>query len=76
MSCPALLLSTFTHVVPLTGPEAVFMTVGPVVVAVFAVLGFTGLRRSRGGGEIVCIKPPMEGRDRGAASWPVCFLMT
>ncbi|MGW0565054.1 hypothetical protein ACWDZ4_31795 [Streptomyces sp. NPDC003016] len=48
VSCPALLLFAFTDVAPLTGPGTVFMTVGSVVVAVFAALEFTGLRHSRG----------------------------
>ncbi|MFF2850885.1 hypothetical protein ACFVT5_31815 [Streptomyces sp. NPDC058001] len=45
LSCVAMLVLTFTGVVPLTGLGTTFMVVGALVVAAFADVEYMGLRR-------------------------------
>ncbi|MFH8408340.1 hypothetical protein ACH4FX_26600 [Streptomyces sp. NPDC018019] len=45
LSCVAMLLLTFSGLIPLTGLGTAFMVIGAVVVAVFADLQYMGLRR-------------------------------
>ncbi|PSK95970.1 hypothetical protein CLV63_113133 [Murinocardiopsis flavida] len=50
LSGAALLVITFTGIVPLTGLGIAFMVVGALVVAVFAGFEYFGLRRAQGAG--------------------------
>ncbi|MFD7664567.1 hypothetical protein [Streptomyces sp. NPDC059788] len=50
LSCVAMLVLAFSGLLPLTGLGSVFLAIGAVVVAVFAVLEFVGLRRYLGAG--------------------------
>lgn len=46
LSCAAMLLLTFTSVIPLTGLGVAFMVMGALAVAVFAEIELVGLRRA------------------------------
>ncbi|WP_030023804.1 hypothetical protein [Streptomyces monomycini] len=51
LSFVAMLLLAVSGLLPLTGLGSVFLLIGAVVVAVYAVLGYVGLRRYAGAGQ-------------------------